>query len=402
MGLTKHQITLIKATIPILETGGETLIKHFYGSMLRDHPVVVPYFNMTHQASGDQPRALANAVLNYAKNIDRLQNLGPVASRIVNKHVSLAVRAEHYPIVGDCLLRAIREVLGKDVATDEVVSGWAAAYQQLADMLIAAEEKVYQAQETAVGGWRGDRTFIIARKELEADRIVSFYLEPEDGGKVMAYQPGSYTCVHVPDIEGQDVRRNYSLSQCHPGHDEARPHYRITVKRDDAGLVSQYLHSLDIGDRVNLLPPSGDFVYHPVEDETKPLLLIAGGVGITPIYSILTAALQTSSQRPITLVYCAPSISAQAFKGSIDQLAAQHPTQLRVIHWYSIDHGRRMQKDDLRDFMPQEDGVMSKKTDAYFVAPKAMMRELKHTLTEDFGLPADQVFFEFFGPAQNI
>lgn len=403
MGLTEEQTTIIKATVPILETGGEALTKHFYGIMLSEHPEVVPFFNKTHQASGDQPRALANSVLMYAKNIDRLQNLGPVASQIVNKHVSLAVRPEHYPVVGSCLLRAIREVLGAETATDAVIAAWAAAYQQLADILIAAEEKVYQEHEAAVGGWRGDRTFVIARKEAEAENIASFYLAPEDHGKVMAYQPGQYTCVHIPELDGQDVRRNYSLSQPHCGHDAAEAQYRITVKREDHGLVSQYLHSLNVGDRLALLPPAGDFVYRAVEDASKPLVLIAGGVGITPIYTILTAALKASSTRPITLVYCSHAKETQAFKAVIDSLATEHASQLRVHHWYSTEQGRRMTKDDLRAFMPQVDGgVVNPATDAYFVAPKQMMRELKQTLVEDFGLPAGQVYYEFFGPTQPI
>ena len=56
----------------------------------------------------------------YARHIDRLEALGPLAGQIVNKHVALQIQPEHYPIVGSCLLRAIREVLGADIATDAV------------------------------------------------------------------------------------------------------------------------------------------------------------------------------------------------------------------------------------------------------------------------------------------
>ena len=111
MPLTEEQKTIIKATVPILQTGGETLTKHFYGVMLKEYPEVVPFFNMSHQRTGDQPRALAHSVLMYAKHIDNLEAIGPLAGQIINKHVALAVRADHYPIVGACLLRSIREVL---------------------------------------------------------------------------------------------------------------------------------------------------------------------------------------------------------------------------------------------------------------------------------------------------
>ena len=136
--LSLAQTQLIKATVPLLETGGETLTAHFYQIMLDEYPEVRPLFNQANQASGNQSRALANAVLMYARHIDRLEALGPLVGQIVNKHVSLQILPEHYPIVGACLLRAIREVLGAEIATDAVIDAWAAAYQQLAELLIGA------------------------------------------------------------------------------------------------------------------------------------------------------------------------------------------------------------------------------------------------------------------------
>src|SRR5690606_35284604 len=190
--LCAEQRALIKATVPLLESGGEALTTHFYRLMLAEHPEVRPLFNQAHQASGDQPRALANGVLMYAKNIDRLEQLGGLVGQIINKHVALQVLPEHYPIVGSCLLRAIREVLGEAIATDEVIAAWAAAYQQLADILIGAEEQMYSATAAAAGGWRGARRFVIAKKIEESAEITSFYLRPEDGGAVVAHQPGQY------------------------------------------------------------------------------------------------------------------------------------------------------------------------------------------------------------------
>ncbi len=107
--LSNEHIAIVKSTVPLLEAGGEALTTHFYRIMLAEYPQVRPLFNQAHQASGDQPRALANGVLMYAKHIDRLQALGPLVGQIVQKHVSLQILPEHYPIVGSCLLRAIRE-----------------------------------------------------------------------------------------------------------------------------------------------------------------------------------------------------------------------------------------------------------------------------------------------------
>ncbi len=119
--LSNEQKAILQQTVPLLEAGGEALTRHFYQIMLQDYPEVRPLFNQAHQASGEQARALANAVLNYARHIDELEALGPLVGQIVNKHVSLQVQPEHYPIVGACLLQAMREVLGADVATAPVL-----------------------------------------------------------------------------------------------------------------------------------------------------------------------------------------------------------------------------------------------------------------------------------------
>ena len=153
--LNAEQRAIIKATVPLLETGGEALTTHFYKLMLSEYPQVRPLFNQAHQASGDQPRALANGVLMYARHIDQLEQLGGLVGQIINKHVALQILPEHYPIVGSCLLRAIEEVLGKEIATAEVIAAWGAAYGQLAEILIGAEEGLYKQKEEAAGGWPG-------------------------------------------------------------------------------------------------------------------------------------------------------------------------------------------------------------------------------------------------------
>src|SRR5690606_31815550 len=93
---------------------------------------------------------------------------------------------------GSCLLRAIREVLGAEIATDAVIDAWAAAYGQLADILIGAEETAYAANANAEGGWRGARSFRLSRKVVESEEIVSLYLAPADGAAVVDFQPGQY------------------------------------------------------------------------------------------------------------------------------------------------------------------------------------------------------------------
>jgi nitric oxide dioxygenase len=390
--LTNAQRDLIKATVPLLESGGEALTTHFYRMMLSEHPEVRPLFNQAHQASGDQPRALANGVLMYARHIDRLEALGPLVRQVVNKHVALQILPEHYPIVGGCLLRAIREVLGAEIATDAVIDAWAVAYQQLADIFIGAEEQLYTENAAAPGGWRGARSFRVARKVVESAEITSFHLVPVDGGALLDHQPGQYIGMRLL-LDGEEVRRNYSLSALANGRE-----YRISVKREVGGRVSNHLHdNVQVGDELELFPPSGEFT---LSASDKPLALISAGVGITPALAMLDAA--RHSGRPIHFIHCARNAEVHAFRDWVDGHAAEHP-QIRHYVCYSepregdrADASGFLSRDLLEQWLPAERDL-----DAYFLGPKPFMAQVKRHL-QALGVPAEQSRYEFFGPASAL
>ncbi|MBH2018746.1 MAG: NO-inducible flavohemoprotein [Burkholderiales bacterium] len=391
--LTPEQRAIVKSTVPLLETGGEALTTHFYQIMLAGHPEVRPFFNQAHQANGDQPRALANGVLMYARNIDRLEQLGGLVNQIIQKHVSLQIEAAHYPVVGACLLRAIREVLGADIATDAVIAAWAAAYQQLADILIGAEEKIYADVAAAPGGWRGGRAFRVARKVAESAEITSFYLEPQDGGALVSFEPGQYIGLRLV-VNGQEIRRNYSLSAAPNGSD-----YRISVKREPGGVASNYLHDqVHEGDVLELAPPAGEFV---LAQSDKPLVLISGGVGITPTMAMLDAALLGT--RPVHFIHFARNRSVHAFRAAIEARHAKH-SQLKRFYVYDeaadevpAPHATGLLSSaQLAEYLP-----VSRDVDAYFLGPKPFMRHVKKQLRE-LGVPESQTRYEFFGPASAL
>lgn len=393
--LTTEQRNIIKATVPLLETGGEALTTYFYKILLADHPEVRPLFNQAHQANGSQPRALANGVLMYARNIDRLENLGPLAGQIVNKHVALQILPEHYPIVGASLLQAIREVLGAEIATDEVIAAWAVAYQQLADILIGAERGIYDNIAAAPGGWRGGRTFTVVDKIIESTEITSFYLRPVDGQSVMAHKPGQYIGLRL-SIDGQEVRRNYSLSVPSTGAG-----YRISVKREPGGAASNFLHDhVNIGSTLELFPPSGQF---NLIDGHKPLVLISGGVGITPLLAIAQAALE-SGDRQVVFIHYARNAGAQGFRKTLAEWKAQYPR----FSAYVVHGEESMVTSTLADatgfptvahlekWLPTDRDV-----EAYFVGPKPFMAFMKRSL-QQIGVAETQIHYEFFGPAEAL
>ncbi|ABE45317.1 NO-inducible flavohemoprotein [Polaromonas sp. JS666] len=391
--LTAQQRAIVKSTVPLLESGGEALTTHFYQILLTEHPEVRPFFNQAHQANGDQPRALANGVLMYARHIDKLEQLGGLVAQIINKHVSLQIEPAHYPIVGACLLRAIREVLGAEIATGEVLAAWGAAYGQLADILIGAEEKIYAETAAAPGGWRGARRFIVARKVAESAEITSFYLQPEDGAALAAFQPGQYLGLKLV-INGEEIRRNYSLSAAPNGRD-----YRISVKREPGGVASCYLHDeLQEGGGLDVFPPAGEFV---LADGDRPVVLISGGVGITPTLAMLDAALER--QRPVHFIHFARNKSVHAFRDALATRQARH-AQLRHFYVYDEHAGEAdaphatglVDSGQLAQWLPA-----SRDVDAYFLGPKPFMRRVRQQLRE-LGVPESQTRYEFFGPASAL
>src|SRR3954470_5663740 len=291
--LNERTIAIVKSTAPILEQQGETLTRHFYKRMFSYNPEVAPFFNPANQTSGRQQRALAGAITAYAANIDNLEVLGGAVELIAQKHASLLIKPEHYPIVGENLLASIRKVLGEG-ATDEVINAWAEAYGFLAEILIGRERQIYRENTKKPGGWEGFKPFRVIRKEKESSNIASFYLAPADGAPLASFKPGQYITVRVPTPSCQTTMRNYSLSD-KPGQEW----FRISVKREVSpeadtpeGYVSNLLHdAVEVGTELEIAPPCGEFFLDVSEKHPRPLVLLAAGIGVTPIMSIMLSAL---------------------------------------------------------------------------------------------------------------
>jgi nitric oxide dioxygenase len=265
----------------VLAEHGATITTHFYKQLFINHPELKNVFNQAHQQSSSQPQALARAVYAYAANIDNLGALSSAVTHIAHKHASLNIRPEQYPIVGENLLAAVSEVLG-DAVDEPTLDAWRAAYAQLAEIFIGAEKQLY-----AQAAWSGFRPFVVFRREQESDEITSFYLKPSDGGPVCHFEPGQYISVKrfVKEI-GVDQPRQYTLSDAPNGQ-----WLRISVKREQpqdtpAGYVSNLMHDvMEVGGIVEVSAPMGEFTLD--RNKTTPVVLISGGVGITPMVSML-------------------------------------------------------------------------------------------------------------------
>lgn len=403
--LSEKTKQIITSTVPVLEKHGTDITKRFYQLLFAKHPELLNIFNHANQKQGRQQAALANAVYAAALNIDNLEAILPVVKQIGHKHRSLGVKAEHYPIVGTNLLAAIKDVLG-DAATDEILQAWAEAYGVIADVFISVEADMYEQAEQQDGGWSGFRAFRVQRKEKESEGITSFYLVAQDGDTIARFEPGQYVSVKV-EIPGEpNVHiRQYSLSDA-PG----KPYYRISVKREDekqahpAGKVSVYLHhEVEEGDVLWLSAPAGEFTLD--QKDTRPVVLLSGGVGLTPMVSMLRTLAETNPNRPITFIHATRNGDAHAMKEQVEALAREH-AQLSVYWCYTKPTAsdratEAFQKEGYIDLPWLASVVPTKDAGFYFCGPLPFMKAMNQHLKE-WGVAEADIYYEFFGPATSL
>lgn len=396
--LDQATIAVIKSTIPLLESAGPALTQHFYQRMFSHNPELKDIFNLAHQRSGGQPLALFNAVAAYAKNIDNLGALAGAVERIAHKHTGFLIQPEQYHIVGSHLLATLKE-LGGSAVTDEVLDAWGKAYGVLASIFIGRESEIYQEKANEIGGWQGPRPFLIKEKRVESELITSFLLAPVDGKPVLDFKPGQYLSIKLvhPELEYQEIRQ-YSLSDAPNGQ-----HYRISVKREPQGQVSNLLHDhLQEGDQVELMPPAGDF-YLKANNRT-PVVLLSAGVGITPMMSMLNQLLANSHQADITWLHACEQGAVHAFREDIQQKSRQNANLLSRV-WYREPQASDVQGKDYdvvgtMDLSAVQERI-TPQAHYYFCGPLGFMQAVKQQLIAA-GIPAGQLHYEVFGPHQDL
>lgn len=145
------------------------------------------------------------------------------------------------------------------------------------------------------------------------------------------YRPGQFLTLRLP-IDGKYVPRCYSMSSS-PLLDAAP---RVTVKRVNQGRGSNWIcNQLKVGDELEVMTPSG--VFTP-KHWSQDFLLMAGGSGVTPVFSILRHVLEQSSAR-ITLLYANRDEKSVIFRDALNALAKAHPQRLQIVHWLDSVQG---------------------------------------------------------------
>ena len=251
--------------------------------------------------------------------------------------------------------------------------------------------------------WQDWRKFEIDRIVTEAQGIKSFYLKPHDGKEVPTFLPGQFLTFRLNLPSGQSIIRCYSLSDA----PEVKDYYRVTIKQipasedKPAGLASSYFHEcLSEGDILDVKPPSGQFYLQ--RDPQRPVVLIGGGIGLTPVLSMLNSICTSEPERETWLFYGIKNKDEQIAIQTLRKQEAQHKN-LRVI----ICHSQPLQGDvEGEDFdiagrislAVLQQTLPSSNYQFYICGPDTMMSGLTEQLS-NWQVPETDVFFEAFGPS---
>ena len=257
--------------------------------------------------------------------------------------------------------------------------------------------------------WSGFRKFQILKKESEGGDIASFYLIPHDGKPIPGFRPGQYLTfrLKVPNAS-KAIIRCYSLSD---SPQKADSYYRVSIKRIPPprgkpelppGLSSGFFHDqLNEGDILDVRAPSGNFYMD--ESVNTPVVLIGGGVGITPVLSMLNAICDRRSSREVWFFYGVRNHKEHIMAEHLRRIESENDNvRLQVCYSQPTDecgekgkdyhHGEVVSVDLFKRCLP------SNNYDFYICGPPPMMTALVNDL-EDWGVPEDKVHFEAFGPA---
>jgi len=253
--------------------------------------------------------------------------------------------------------------------------------------------------------WFGFRPFRVSELRAEADGALGIHFEPVDGGMLPDYRPGQHTEIGLNLDDGTPVSRAYSLTGAAevPG----RRSYSIAVRHVQGraadgtpyeGCVSSQLHrALKVGDTVGLRAPSGSFAIP--RNSPQPLVLFAGGIGITPFISLLESLPDGADGPVILLCYANRNGATHAFRERIAQHCARLP-QLRVVDHYSAPRpkdrqGIDYQSDRYVDASIVDDALIAQRARFYLCGPPAMMDSVTAGLVAR-GVPRFDIFTEVF------
>lgn len=251
------------------------------------------------------------------------------------------------------------------------------------------------------------RKFRVIKKTVESKVITSFYLEPTDGNPLWPVKPGQYLTLKVPTAT-QPIFKTYSVSS---DPDEGK-FYRITVKRETRpsnaqhlpdGIGSTWLHDMiNIGSEIEISAPRGTFVLD--KNSTHPAILLSGGVGITPLLSMLHSLAKT--KREVYFLHACENSDMHAMRKEVQMIAKKSGARIRIYFIYA-----KPRKSDIAEKLFNVRGFIDKEFlqsilpidsyDTYMCGPTPFMVAM-YRLLQDLGINKNRICYEFFGKANTL
>ncbi len=273
--------------------------------------------------------------------------------------------------------------LRKVVDVPALSPGW---QQSFRDML--AEPVAAVASATGVGPrWNGFRTLRVGRIDRESPQVLSIRLESEDGDPLPPPLPGQYLPVRLHGAGEPAPLRSYSLSG-----DPAAGVYRLSVKREDHGLVSRWLHAhIRPGAVIEAAAPRGDFY---LTDGDNPVVLLSAGIGATPVLAMLHALSAARSGRDVWWLHTTRNPETQSFASEVTSLIDSLPHARQRV-FYTETQGRLNGESIAALGLPPD-------ATAYLCGPTQFMADIHQFLTA-VGFDPARIHSELFGalPAIN-
>lgn len=242
------------------------------------------------------------------------------------------------------------------------------------------------------------REFIIQKIVSESLHIKSFYLEPKDNQPLNYFLPGQFLTLKIPRPE-TDLIRTYTVSS-RPG----LPYYRITVKREDQGQASPLLHdTLHTGDTLWVRDPAGQF--HLNLNSSNPVMMISGGVGITPMLSMLAYIQDKQPNRKVIFIHASRNQEVQPMTAQLYEWTQTLPNfRLIRIHSQPLASEKQGQDFDFQGRINPE--ILSSHLDTdiedyYICGPRGFM-EVAYADLINLGISPEKIHYEFFGESKKL
>lgn len=275
-----------------------------------------------------------------------------------------------------------RDQLRKVVDVAALSPGWRQSFR---DMLEAQREPAAEIT-AAQPAWDGFRSLRVSEIRQESSQVMSIWLEADDHAVLPSPLPGQYLPVRIPGAGMPAPLRSYSLSG-----DPAAGYFRISVKREEHGLVSRWLHEhLEPGSVVEAAAPRGDFY---LADDDGLVLLMSAGIGITPVLAMLHVLSAARSSREVWWLHTARSPETHAFAAEVASLIGSLP-HARQLVFYTQTQGRLDRQSIAALGIPVD-------ATAYLCGPTQFMSDMRDALAAG-GLDPARIHSELFGALPPI